>query len=88
MQTSPITLVIRQPSDERARQLLYQELLGLVSRYGGVVTSIALEDVTSLCELLEQKLTPEEVAQARLAVVAAHARNRRQTRQIPADLKA
>lgn len=44
MTTHLITLVIKQPSDAQARQLMYQELLGLISRYGGEVTSTALED--------------------------------------------
>lgn len=44
MTTHLITLVIKQPSDAQARQLMYQELLGLISRYGGEVTSKALED--------------------------------------------
>lgn len=39
MTTHLITLVIKQPSDAQARQLMYQELLGLISRYGGEVTS-------------------------------------------------
>ncbi|VFS86502.1 dTDP-D-glucose 4,6-dehydratase [Pseudomonas aeruginosa] len=41
MTTHLITLVIKQPSDAQARQLMYQELLGLISRYGGEVTSTA-----------------------------------------------
>ncbi|MFK1348754.1 hypothetical protein [Pseudomonas aeruginosa] len=53
MTTHLITLVIKQPSDAQARQLMYQELLGLISRYGGEVTSKALEDESTLCELLE-----------------------------------
>ncbi|HCF9281439.1 hypothetical protein IPC1307_24755 [Pseudomonas aeruginosa] len=56
MTTHLITLVIKQPSDAQARQLMYQELLGLISRYGGEVTSTALEDESTLCELLEQML--------------------------------
>lgn len=50
MTTHLITLVIKQPSDAQARQLMYQELLGLISRYGGEVTSTALEDESTLCE--------------------------------------
>ncbi len=48
MTTHLITLVIKQPSDAQARQLMYQELLGLISRYGGEVTSTALEDESTL----------------------------------------
>ncbi|HBO2159659.1 TPA: hypothetical protein L4G77_006812, partial [Pseudomonas aeruginosa] len=56
MTTHLITLVIKQPSDAQARQLMYQGLLDLISRYGGEVASKALEDESTLCELLEQML--------------------------------
>ena len=41
MTTHLITLVIKQPSDAQARQLMYQGLLDLISRYGGEVASKA-----------------------------------------------
>ncbi len=69
MTTHLITLVIKQPSDAQARQLMYQELLGLISRYGGEVTSKTLEDESTLCELLEQMLPDHEVEQARKQVL-------------------
>ncbi|HBO2361963.1 TPA: hypothetical protein L4741_000007 [Pseudomonas aeruginosa] len=83
MTTHLITLVIKQPSDAQARQLMYQELLGLISRYGGEVTSTALED-----ELLEQMLPDHEVEQARKQVLELHAKRRRPGRlHSPASLK-
>ncbi|HCF2313418.1 TPA: hypothetical protein NIA49_006518 [Pseudomonas aeruginosa] len=88
MTTHLITLVIKQPSDAQARQLMYRELLGLISRYGGEVTSTALEDESTLCELLEQMLPDDEVEQARKQVLERHAKRRRPDRlQAPASLK-
>ncbi|MCO2075317.1 hypothetical protein IPC264_23585 [Pseudomonas aeruginosa] len=88
MTTHLITLVIKQPSDAQARQLMYQELLGLISRYGSEVTSTALEDESTLCELLEQMLPDHEVEQARKQVLELHAKRRRPGRlQAPASLK-
>ena len=88
MTTHLITLVIKQPSDAQARQLMYQELLGLISRYGGEVTSTALEDESTLCELLEQMLHDHEVEQARKQVLELHAKRRRPGRlHSPASLK-
>ncbi|AKE72057.1 TPA: hypothetical protein ACGJ7L_000910 [Pseudomonas aeruginosa] len=88
MTTHLITLVIKQPSDAQARQLMYQELLGLISRYGGEVTSKALEDESTLCELLEQMLPDDEVEQARKQVLELHAKRRQPGRlDSPASLK-
>lgn len=88
MTTHLITLVIKQPSDAQAHQLMYQELLGLISRYGGEVTSTALEDKSTLCELLEQMLPDHEVEQARKQVLELHAKRRRPGRlHSPASLK-
>ncbi|HCI3234951.1 TPA: hypothetical protein NQK13_000802 [Pseudomonas aeruginosa] len=88
MTTHLITLVIKQPSDAQARQLMYQGLLDLISRYGGEVTSKALEDESTLCELLEQMLPDDEVEQARKQVLELHAKRRRPGRlQAPANLK-
>lgn len=88
MTTHLITLVIKQPSDAQARQLMYQELLGVISRYGGEVTSKDLEDESSLCELLEQMLPDHEVEQARKQVLELHAKRRRPGRlHSPASLK-
>ncbi|HIE1545933.1 TPA: hypothetical protein ACXJTW_005554 [Pseudomonas aeruginosa] len=88
MTTHLITLVIKQPSDAQARQLMYQELLGLISRYGGEVTSTALEDELTLCELLKQMLPDHEVEQARKQVLELHAKRRRPGRlHSPASLK-
>ena len=88
MTTHLITLVIKQPSDAQARQLMYQGLLDLISRYGGEVASKALEDESTLCGLLEQMLPDHEVEQARKQVLELHAKGRRSGRlQAPASLK-
>ncbi|MGU1552452.1 hypothetical protein ACSERV_28050 [Pseudomonas aeruginosa] len=88
MTTHLITLVIKQPSDAQARQLMYQELLGLISRYGGEVTSKGLEDESTLCELQKQMLPDDEVEQARKQVLELHSKRRRPGRlHSPASLK-
>ncbi|WP_196584459.1 hypothetical protein [Pseudomonas aeruginosa] len=52
------------------------------------MTSTALEDESTLCELLEQMLPDHEVEQARKQVLELHAKRRRPGRlHSPASLK-
>ncbi|MFV9502844.1 hypothetical protein ACNUI6_33575 [Pseudomonas aeruginosa] len=52
------------------------------------MASKALEDESTLCELLEQMLPDDEVEQARKQVLELHAKGRRSGRlQAPASLK-
>lgn len=69
-----ITLVIRQPSDPRARQLMRDQLTHVIGLYGGSVTGLSLEDEMTLCERLQERLPDHEVEQAREEVAALHAK--------------
>lgn len=80
--TAPfITMVIKQPSDPRARQLMHDQLTHVISLYGGSITGLSLEDEMTLCERLQERLPDYEVEQAREEVAALHAEQPRSSRK-------
>lgn len=84
-----ITMVIKQPSDPRARQLMRDQLTHVISLYGGSITGLSLEDEMTLCERLQERLPDHEVKQAREEVAALHAQQPRSSRKrVPGTLKA
>lgn len=89
MTASFITLVIKQPSDPRARQLMHNQLTHVISLYGGSVTGMSLEDEMTLCERLQERLPGDEVEKAREEVAALHAGQPRSSRKrVQGTLKA
>ncbi|SDG72049.1 hypothetical protein SAMN05216603_103169 [Pseudomonas benzenivorans] len=68
MKSPVLTMVIKQPKDPRARQLLYEQLTHVISLYGGSVTAMSHEDAVTLCERLAERLPDEEVEEARQEV--------------------
>lgn len=81
MTASFITLVIKQPSDPRARQLMHDQLTHVISLYGGSVSGMSLEDEMTLCERLQERLPDHEVEHAREEVAALHAEPPRRARK-------
>lgn len=80
--TAPfITLVIKQPSDPRARQLMHDQLIHVIGLYGGGVARLSFEDEVTLCERLQERLPDYEVEQAREEVAALHAEQPRRSRK-------
>jgi hypothetical protein len=76
-----ITMVIKQPSDPRARQLMHNQLTHVIGLYGGGVARLSLEDEMTLCERLQERLPDHEVMQARKEVAALHAELSRKPRK-------
>ena len=84
-----ITMVIKQPSDPRARQLMRDQLPHVISLYGGSVTGLSLEDEMTLCDWLQERLPDYEVEQAREEVAALHAEQPRSSwKRVQGTLKA
>ena len=88
--TAPfITMVIKQPSDPRARQLMHDQLTHVIGLYGGGVARLSLEDELTLCERLQERLPDYEIEQARKEVAALHAEQPRHSRKrVQGTLKA
>lgn len=68
MKHNVVTMVIRQPPDPRARELMQRQLSQVVGLYGGRVTDLSQEDEMLLCELLKARLPAKEVEEARKQV--------------------
>lgn len=81
MTASFITIVIKQPPDPRARQLMHDQLTHVISLYGGSVTRMSHEDEMTLCERLQERLPDDEIEQAREEVAALHAEQPRSPRK-------
>ena len=81
MTASFITLVIKQPADPRARQLMHEQLNHVIRLYGGSISGMSLEDEMTLCERLQERLPDDEVEQAREEVTALHAEQPRGSRK-------
>jgi len=80
-----ITLLIKQPKDPRARELMHDQITHVIGLYGGNVARTSLEDEMTLCELLQDRLPDHEIDDARKQVSAIH---RRHGRRRPASVKA
>ncbi|MFJ3119625.1 hypothetical protein ACIPI6_24125 [Pseudomonas protegens] len=56
-----LTLVIKQPNDPRAQQLLYEQVTHVVRLYGGSVIARVYEDEVTLHQRVTERLPPDEV---------------------------
>ncbi|VXC23493.1 conserved hypothetical protein [Pseudomonas sp. 8Z] len=83
-----ITLLIKQPEDPRARQLMHDQITHVIGLYGGNVAGMSPEDEMTLCELLQERLPDHEINDVRQQVSAIHTGQRRHGRRRPASLEA
>jgi hypothetical protein len=82
-----ITLVIKQPDDPRAGQLLLEQVTYVTKLYGGTVIARAPGDEVALCQRLKERL-PEEVERARQELAHSSSRAKGGSRPHEADQEA
>ncbi len=82
-----ITLVIKQPADSRAGQLLFEQVSYVVKLYGGAVIARPPGDEVAVCQRLMERF-PEEVERARQELAHSSSRVKGGSRPHEADQEA